>query len=141
MARVYAQLFTLVFAVVAVGGLILGDAGHIDSAGNAGGNLGGITLHLTWVRHALDLVILAVLAYAGWRSPELNSRLIAGGVGIVLMALAIAGFAVGDDAGATKGFAGMHFPLAINVFDLVAGLLGVLSALGTVPQDEAEAVA
>ena len=138
MARVYAQLFTLVFVVVAIGGLILGDAGHIDSAGNAGGNLGGITLHLTWVRHALDLVILAVFAYAGWRASELQSRLIVGGIGVVLTALAIAGFVAGDDAGATKGFAGMHFPLAINVFDLIAGVLGVLSALGTVTEGEIE---
>jgi hypothetical protein len=138
MARVYAQLFTLVFVVVAIGGVILGDAGHIDSAGNAGGNLGGITLHLSWVRDALDLVILALLAYAGWRASELNSRLIAGGVGIVLTALAIAGFVTGDDAGATKGFAGLHFPLAVNVFDLIAGLLGVLSALGTVTEGDPE---
>jgi hypothetical protein len=124
MARLFAQLFTLVFAVVGIGGLALGDAGH-----SGGGNLGGLTLHLTWARDILDIAVAAVLALVGFtfRIPRQAAALLVILVGAVLTVLAISGFIVGDDAGATKGFAGLHFPAALNVLDLLSGVLGLLS--------------
>ena len=136
MARLYAQLFTLVFLVVGVVGLFLGDASHV-SAGQAGGNLGSVTLHLTWFRDAVDLGFAALFAWVGFVASRHTGRIAVGVAGVLLLVLAIAGFIIGDDDLATKGAADLHFPLAINVFDLVAGGLAVLCALGTV-EDEAE---
>jgi hypothetical protein len=135
-ARLYAQLFSLVFLAVGVGGWFLGTASTVHS-GDAQGNLGNVTLHMTWVRDVLDVVLLAVFVYVGFVADRRTGRLLVGAAGVVLVAIAIAGFAVGDDRAATKGFAGMHFPLAVNVFDAVLGVLGVLSALGTVEDEEA----
>ncbi len=132
MARLYAQLFTLVFLIAGLGGLALGDAGHI-SDGHAGGNLGGLTLHLTWARDVVDLAIAAVLAVLGFTlrvSRQVVGILVAA-LGALLTVLAVAGFVVGDDTLATKGFAGLHFPTAINVLDLVCGLLAMVSGLVT----------
>lgn len=128
MARLYAQLFTLVFAVVGIGGLALGDAGH-----TGGGNLGGLTLHLTWARDVLDIAVAALLALVGFtfRLSRQAAAILVVLVGAVLTVLAISGFVVGDDPMATKGFAGLHFPAAINVLDLLTGVLGVLSGLVT----------
>jgi hypothetical protein len=124
MARLYAQLFTLVFAVVGLGGLALGDAGH-----TGGGNLGGLTLHLTWARDILDIVIAVVLGVVGFtfRVPRQAASILVVLIGAVLTVLAVSGFIVGDDAMATKGFADLHFPAAINVLDLLSGVLGLLS--------------
>jgi hypothetical protein len=128
MARLYAQLFTLVFLVVGLGGLALGDAGH-----NGGGNLGGLTLHLTWARDMLDLAVAAVLALVGFtfRVPRRTAAILVMLVGALLTVLAVGGFVVGDDPLATKGFAGLHFPAAVNVLDLLTGLLGLVSGLVT----------
>ncbi|MGH7750912.1 MAG: hypothetical protein ACREQ5_40025 [Candidatus Dormibacteria bacterium] len=136
MARMYAQLFSLVFLVVGLGGLALGDAGHISN-GHAGGNLGGLTLHLTWGRDVLDLVLAAVLALAGFtlRVPRRSVGVLVIGLGVLLTVLAVAGFVVGDDTLATKGFAGLHFPTAINALDLLCGLLAVLSGLATLADE------
>jgi hypothetical protein len=129
MARLYAQLFTLVFAVAGLGGLVLGDAGH-----TGGGNLGGLTLHLTWARDVLDIAVAAVLALVGFtfRIPRHAAAVLVIVVGAVLTLLAVCGFIVGDDAMATKGFAGLHFPTAVNVLDLLSGVLGLLSGGVTV---------
>lgn len=119
MARTYAQLFTVVFAVVGLGGLLLA---------HGGGNLGGLTLDLTWGRDLLDLVVGAVLALLGFtfRVPRQAAATLVVLVGGLLTILAVAGFATGD-----SGFAGLHFAAAANVFDLLAGLLGVLSGVVT----------
>jgi len=137
MARLYAQLFTLVFLVVGVVGLFLGDASHVSN-GQAGGNLGSVTLHLTWFRDAVDLGFAAVFAWVGFVAPRHAGRLAVGAAGVVLVVLAIAGFIIGDNDQATKGHADLNFPLVLNVFDMVAGGLAVLCALGTL-EDEPEA--
>ncbi|TMD05389.1 MAG: hypothetical protein E6J03_06085 [Chloroflexi bacterium] len=128
MARLYAQLFTLVFAVVGLGGLALGDAGH-----TGGGNLGGLTLHLTWARDILDIAVAAALALVGFtfRVPRQPAAILVVLVGALLTVLAVSGFIVGDDSLATKGFAGLHFPAAINVLDLLSGVLGLFSGVVT----------
>jgi hypothetical protein len=131
MARLYAQVFTLVFFVVGFGGLILGDAGSVKD-GQGGGNLGSVTLHMTWVRHAIDIALFAVFAYVGFVASRRLGRILVTAAGVFLFALGVAGFIAGDD-----GFAGLHFPVVINAFDLVAGVLGILSGLGTI-EDEAE---
>jgi hypothetical protein len=131
MARFWAQLFTPVFAVVTLVGVIL-TAADKGVPGKAGGNLGNLTLHLTWSRNIVDAAVLAACVWVGFVAARHAGRLATVAIGAVLLALAIVGFIVGDDDPASKGFLGMHFPVAINVFDLVAGLLGVLSGLGTV---------
>ncbi|HVS44577.1 MAG TPA: hypothetical protein VMU20_20175 [Candidatus Dormibacteraeota bacterium] len=135
MARLYAQLFTLVFAVVGLGGLALGDAGH-----TGGGNLGGLTLHLTWARDILDIAIAAALALVGFtfRIPRQPAAILVVLIGALLFVLAVSGFIVGDDALATKGFAGLHFPTAVNVLDLLSGVLGLFSG-GLTLADQPEA--
>jgi hypothetical protein len=134
MARLYAQVCALVFLVVGVGGLAAGSAG--PPAANGGGNIGSLVLHLTWARDVLDIGLLAVFAYVGFVASRRLGRLLVGAVGIVLLALAIAGFVVGDDAAATRGFLGLHFTTALNLLDLVVGALAILSALGTVEGPE-----
>jgi len=135
MARLYAQLFTLVFAVVGLGGLALGDAGH-----TGGGNLGGLTLHLTWARDILDIAIALVLALVGFtfRIPRHPAAILVVLIGALLFVLAVSGFIVGDDVLATKGFAGLHFPTAVNVLDLLTGVLGLFSG-GVTLADQPEA--
>ncbi len=132
MARLYAQLFALVFVVAGLGGLVLGDAGHITD-GHAGGNLGGLTLHLTWARDVLDLAIAAGLTVVGFtlRVPRRAVGILVLALGALLTVLAVAGFVIGDDAMASRGFAGLHFPTAINVLDLSCGLLALASGFVT----------
>jgi len=134
MARLFAQVCALVFLVVGVGGLAAGSAG--PPAANGGGNIGSLVLHLTWARDVLDIGLLAVFAYVGFVASRRSGRLLVGTIGIVLLALAIAGFVVGDDANATRGFLGLHFTTALNLLDLVVGALAILSALGTVEDPE-----
>jgi hypothetical protein len=134
MARLYAQLCTLVFLVVGIGGLAAGNAG--PPAANGGGNIGSLTLHLTWARDALDIVLLAVFAFAAFAASRHLGRILAGAIGVALLALAIAGFLLGDDAAATRSYAGLHFTTALNILDLAVGVLGILAALGTVEDPE-----
>jgi uncharacterized membrane protein len=134
MARLYAQLCALVFLLVGVGGLAAGNAG--PPAPNGGGNVGSLILHLTWARDALDIALLLVFGYVGFAAPRRQGRLIVGALGVGLFALAIVGFLVGDDAAATKGFLGLHFTTALNILDLVVGVLAILAALGTVEDPE-----
>jgi hypothetical protein len=136
MARLYAQLMTAVFIVVGIGGLFLGDAGHISS-GHAGGNLGDVTLHLTWARDALDIALLVVFAYVGFVADRHTGRLLVIAAGALLLLLAIAGFVIGDDDLASKSSAGMNFPVIVNVFDLAVGVLGTLCGLGTLEDEPA----
>ena len=136
MARFWAQLFTPVFFVVAAGGILLTlvDKG---SPGKAGGNLGNLTLHLTGSRDLLNVAIFLACVWIGFMASKRAGKLATIGLGAVLIAFGIAGFLVGDDDLATKGFLGMHFPVSVNVFDLVAGLLALLSGLGTIVDEPA----
>ena len=134
MARFYAQLFVVVFAILGVGGLFLGDASHVVN-GQAQGNLGGLILHLTYVRDALDVVLAAVFGYVGFVASRHIGKLVVTATGAVLLLLAVVGLVIGDNAAGSRGVAGLHFPLALNIVDLVSGGLGVLAGLGTI-EDE-----
>jgi hypothetical protein len=134
MARLYAQLCTVLFLLVGVGGLAAGNAG--PPAPNGGGNIGSLVLHLTWARDVLDIVLLAVFAYVGFAAARHAGRLIVGVVGVVLLLLGIAGFLYGDTAAATRSVLGLHFSTALNVLDVVVGALAILSSLGTVEEPE-----
>jgi ABC-type nickel/cobalt efflux system permease component RcnA len=74
--------------------------------------------------------VLAVLGFTLRVSRQLVGVLVVA-LGALLTVLAVAGFVVGDDSLATRGFAGLHFPTAINVLDLVCGLLALVSGLVT----------
>jgi hypothetical protein len=129
MARLYAQFGAVLFLVVGVGGLFTGDAGtlvhHLP-----GGNFGPMTLHLTYVRDVLDLVIGGVLAFAGFRAEARVTDEIVLTVGVVLVLLALIGFADPDTATKARSIAGIHFTEVMNIFDLITGALGVLCGLG-----------
>lgn len=134
MARLFAQVCTVVFLVVGVGGLAAGNAGPHYAAG--GGNLGGLVVHLTWARDVLDIALLALFGFVGFVAARHMGRLLTGAAGVVLVALAVVGFLVGDDAHATRSVLGLHFTTALNILDLVVGVLAILSALGTVEDPE-----
>lgn len=139
MARFFAQVLTPVFLVLTVVGVIvtlIGDASRVTD-GHAGGNISNLVLHLTWVRDLLDAALLLVCVWVGFVASRRNGRLAMIVLGAVLIALAVVGFVTGDDDLASKGFAGMHYPAAVNVFDLIAGLLALLSGLGTIEESAA----
>src|SRR5205807_9385074 len=100
-----------------------------------GGNLGSLTLHLTWFRDIIDLGFLAVVVYVGFVAERRTGRLLIGAAGVLLLVLGIAGFIIGDDAAGTRGAAGLHFPVVMNVFDVAAGALALLCSLGTIEDD------
>jgi hypothetical protein len=129
MARSYAQLAAVVFAIVGIGGFITGDAGSVVN-GHAGGNFDGVALHFTYLRDIIDLAIAGVLGYAGFVAPEAAAVRTVLGAGAFLLLLATAGFIVGDTDSGSGSVLTLHFPIAINIFDLVAGTLAVLSGLG-----------
>ena len=129
MARLYAQFAAVVFLAFALGGLLTGDAGTLIHHHPAG-NLGPVTLHLTYARDILNLVLAAVLGFAGVRAGERRAGEIVLGVGVVLLLLALLGFANADNAAGTRSIADLHFPLVINIFDAIAGALGVLCGVG-----------
>ncbi len=129
MARLYAQFAAVVFVVVGVGGLLTGDAGTLLHH-HPEGNLGPVALHLTYVRDVLDLVIGAALAFAGFRSGDRLAGEIVLTVGVVLLLLAVIGFANPDTAKTTRDILGMNMTLPMNIFDAVTGALAVLCGLG-----------
>ena len=129
MARLYAQFGAVVFLAVGLGGLLTGDAGTLIHH-QPQGNVGPMALHLTYVRDVLDLVIGAVLAFAGFRAEERIAGEIVLTVGVVLLLLALVGFVNPDDAAGTRSIAGLHFTLVMNIVDLITGVLGVLCGLG-----------
>ena len=129
MARLYAQFGAVVFLAFGLGGLLTGDAGNLVHH-RPGGNLGDVTLHLTYVRDVLNLVIAAVLGWAGFRAGDAISTEIVLTVGVVLLLLAIVGFADTDTVDGTRSVVGLHFTLPTNLFDVIAGALGVLCGLG-----------
>jgi hypothetical protein len=131
MARLYAQFGAVVFLIFGVGGLLTGDAGtllhHLPE-----GNVGPVTLHLTDTRDILNLVIAGVLCFAGFRAGDSISGEIVLTVGVVLLLLALIGFANPDTPEAARSIASLHFTQPINIFDAVTGALGVLCGLGGV---------
>ena len=135
MSRLYAQLCTLIFAVVSVVGVFLGNA----AVGQGGhGNLGSLTLHLTWVRDAVDVVALAAFVYVGFFASRRTGRTVMLVVGTLFLVFGLAGFLIGDNDQASKPFLGMNFPMLVNLFDLTIGLFGVLAAFGTLSDAEIE---
>lgn len=138
MSRVYAQLASLVFAVVAVGGLFLGDASHVVN-GVAQGNLGNLTLHFTYTHDVINLVFLVGFVYVGFFATRVRGKVMVLCAGIVLLGLGIGGFIHGDDALASRSIAGFNFPTLVNVFDTFWGVLAILAGLGTLSDAEISA--
>jgi hypothetical protein len=62
-------------------------------------------------------------------------RIVIGVVGVVLLILAVVGFLFVDTNRGSRSILDLHFTLAMNIFDLVVGVLAILAALGTV-EDE-----
>jgi hypothetical protein len=133
MARAYARLAAIVFLITGLGGLLTGDASHVVH-GRAGGNFDGVALHLTYGRDVLDLGLAALFAYAGWFRREQDAWLPVLIAAALLMLLAVVGFVHADDEAGTRAIASLHFPLAINVLDLIAGVLAVLCGLGGIAE-------
>jgi hypothetical protein len=129
MARLYAQFGAVVFLVFGVGGLLTGDAGTLVHQ-LPQGNLGHVVLHLTYTRDILNLVIAGALAFAGFRASDSISGEIVLSVGVVLLLLAVVGFANPDTIQGTRSIAGLHFTEVVNIFDAIAGVLGVLCGIG-----------
>jgi hypothetical protein len=129
MARLYAQFAAVVFLAFGLGGLLTGDAGTLVHHHPAG-NLGPVTLHLTYARDIVNLVFAAVLGYAGFRAGDRRAGEIVLGVGVVLLLLAGIGFANADNVAGTRSIADLHFPQVINIFDAIAGALAVLCGVG-----------
>jgi Domain of unknown function (DUF4383) len=135
MARLYAQFAAVVFLVVGVGGLLTGDAGTLMHH-HPEGNLGPVALHLTYVRDVLNLVIGAALAFAGFRAGDRLAGEIVITAGVVLLLLAVIGFANPDDAETTRDVLGMNMTLPMNIFDAITGALACLCAVGGAPVAE-----
>lgn len=129
MARLYAQFGVVVFLAVGLGGLLTGDAGTLIHH-QPQGNVGPMTLHLTYVRDVLDVVIGGVLVYAGFLAPARIDDEVVLTVGVVLLLLALIGFANPDTATDPRSIAGIHFTEVMNIFDVITGALGVLCGLG-----------
>jgi len=134
MARFYAQICTVAFLIVGVGGFFVGNAVQV-AHGQAQGNVDGMQLHLTYVRDVLDLILLAAFVYVGFIASRRMGRIVTVVAGAVLLVLAIVGFLYTDTNRGTRPVLGLHFTLAINIFDLVIGAFAILAALGTV-EDE-----
>lgn len=139
MARRFAQFAAVVFLIVGIAGFFTGDASHV-TGGQAGGNFDGVALHLTYLHDVVNLAIGVAFAYAGWYPQARRPHTVVLAIGAVLLVLAILGFALSDDAAGTRSFITLHFPVAMNVLDLVAGVFAVLSGLGDVAEP-AEAAA
>ncbi|MGA7988004.1 MAG: DUF4383 domain-containing protein [Candidatus Dormiibacterota bacterium] len=129
MARLYAQFAAVVFLVVGVGGFLTGDAGTLLHH-HPEGNLGPVALHLTYVRDVLDIVIGMAFAFAGFRAGERLAGEIVLTLGVVLLLLAVIGFANPDDATTTREILGMNMTLPMNIFDAITGALACLCAAG-----------
>jgi hypothetical protein len=129
MARLYAQFAAVVFLVFGFGGILTGDAGTLVHH-HPGGNLGAMTLHLTYARDVLNLVIASVLGFVGFRARHRVADEVVLTVGVALLLLAVIGFANPDNAAGTRSILDLHFPLVVNIFDAIAGALGVLCGVG-----------
>lgn len=124
MARLYGQLFSLIFLVVGVGGLML--------TGLYGGELGSLGVRLTWLRDAVNCGLAVVMVAVGFVLGRRAGRVAVAAAGVLLVGRGVAGLVVG-----TRTVAGLDFSVSVAVFDLVSGILAILCALGTI-EDEAE---
>ena len=134
MARSYAPLAAVVFAVIGVGGFLTGDASHVVN-GQASGNFDGVALHLTYARDVIDLLLAGVFAYAGFVAGDTEATRTVLGAGGFLLLLAVVGFIVGDTDAGSRSIASLHFPVAINIVDLIAGALALICAFGTLGEE------
>ena len=134
MARTYAQVAAIVFLIAGLGGFLTGDASHV-AHGEATGNFDGVALHLTYGRDIVNLAIAAAFAYAGWLSRPDRAWLPTLAAGAVLLLLAVVGFIHADDAAGTQAIASLHFPLAINILDLITGVLAILCSLSSLAEE------
>ena len=75
MARFYAQICTVAFLIVTIGGFFVGNAVTV-AHGQAVGNVDGMQLHLTYVRDILDLILLAAFAYVGFMANRRIGRIV-----------------------------------------------------------------
>jgi hypothetical protein len=133
MTRAFALLCSLLFLILSVAGLVIviGATAAVVRSGQAQGNLGSLTLHLTWPREILDVVATAVFVYIALLASGPTGRIVMAVTAVVLLVLGITGAVVWpDNAVASGGFLGMHSPTAITVLDVVIGALGILSSLG-----------
>src|SRR5438128_728618 len=135
MARFVAQWYCAIFLLLGIGGLFLGDAQPVSS-GSAGGNFGSLTLHLTRTRDIVDVILLVLFIYVGFRASRSSGRFIMAAAGIFLLGLGILGFLHGDTSLADRPIANMNFPTLINLWDVGAGVLAILAALGTIDNDK-----
>lgn len=133
MPRSFAQLAAVVFAIVGVAGFFTGDAGHVVN-GQAGGSFDGVALHLTYLRDIVDLAFAGALVYAGWFAGDATAKATVLGAGALLLLLSAVGFIVGDTNAGDRSIATLHFPIALNIFDLIAGVLAVICALSVVDE-------
>jgi hypothetical protein len=136
-ARAYAQLCTLVFAVAGIGGLLLGSATNVVG-GVAQGNLGNLTLHMTYPHDVLNLVLCAAFVFAGFFAGRSTGKYVVLICGVLLLLLGVFGAVHGDTPAAGKAVAGLNFPTTVNVFNIFFGVLGILSALGTLSDTEVQ---
>jgi hypothetical protein len=125
MSRFFAQLYTPLFLLLGVGGLVLGD----DGAGK--GDLGPLDLDLTPARDYLDIGLLVLFVVVGFVASRHLGRRLMGFAGAVLIAFGALGLVTGE-----SGVAGMHFSLAMNLFSLAAGALAIVAAAGTIEAPE-----
>jgi hypothetical protein len=134
MARFYAQICTVVFLIVTIGGFCVGNAVAV-AHGQARGNVDGMQLHLTYARDVVDLVLLAAFVFVGFFASRRVGRVVTGVAGVFLLVLAVVGFLYTDTNRGTRSVLDLHFTLALNIFDLVVGVLAILAALGTVEEE------
>lgn len=132
MTRAYALLCSIAFLLVSVVGLIIviGGSAAVRHAGQAEGNLGSLTLHLTWAREVADIVLLALFGFIWLFAEGRTGRIVMAVIGVVLLAAGIVGTIHGDNAAASRPIAGLDFPMMINIFDIAIGVFGVLASLG-----------
>jgi hypothetical protein len=126
MSRFFAQLLSPLFLVLGAGGFLLGDA---STPGK--GDLGPLDLDLTPAHDLFDLGLMVLLVLVGFLLSRYAGRRVMALAGVVLVALGVLGFATGE-----SGALGMRFSLAINLFDVAAGLLCLLAAAGTIEAPE-----
>jgi hypothetical protein len=126
MSRFFAQIYAPLFLLLGVGGLFLGDAGTPGK-----GELGSLDLDLTWGRDILDLALLLLFVAVGFVATRHLGRRLMALAGLLLLGVGVAGFVAGEG-----GFLGIQGSPAMNVFDVVAGLLALLAAAGTIEEPE-----
>jgi hypothetical protein len=129
MPRLYAQFAAVVFLAMGLGGLFTGDAGTLVHH-HPGGNFGPVALHLTYTRDIVDLILGGAFAFAGFRAGDRLATEIVLTAGVLLLLLAVIGFAHPDNAAATRDIAGLHMTTPMNILDAVTGALACLCALG-----------